>query len=235
MDHLGCCVLEPIDLSWIPRQELLERIEVVGVDALDEVRAEGKGGVLFLNHLGSPAAVIGGLGARGYDLAIAGNAINYADANGMYRLDRLEGLIQRMFRSVNVERVLLGEELPRKMSSVLSRNGFFAMFIDFPVEEKHNVAFPFGGCLMDAHIGPALLALRHRVPVLMATTYRTGENRHRLEITRLPLPSPELRLQKGAEELLRSALDEMLKSVRRHPAQWWPWDVVRLSPYPDSP
>jgi len=234
IDHLGRCVLEPIDLSWMPRSELLERIEVSGCEVLDEVRAEGKGGVLFLNHLGNPAIAVGALGPRGYDVAIAGNAINYADEKGMYRLDRLEGLIQRMFRSVNVERVLLGDDLPAKMRRVLARNGFFGMFVDFPVEEKHNVAVPFGGCFMEAHVGPALLALRHRVPVLMVTSHRCGENRHRLEITRLPLPAPELRLQKAAEELLRSALGQMLNSVRHHPDQWWPWDVVRLSPPPSE-
>lgn len=235
VDHLGRSLFESIDLGWAPFPELLDRIEVVGSDVLDEVRAEGRGGVLFLNHIGTPGAAAAALGPRGYDLAMVGNAVNYADANGMYRLDRLEGFIQRMFRRVNVERVLLGEDLPAKMARVLARNGFFAMFIDFPVEEKHNVSVPFGRRMMEAHIGPALLALRHRVPVLMVTTWRTGQNRHRLEVTRLPLPSPELRLRAAAEELLRSAMEQMLNSVRRHPDQWWPWDVVRLSSLPSEP
>ncbi|BCU76036.1 hypothetical protein [Luteolibacter sp. LG18] len=230
--HLGRSVFEPIDLTWMPKPELLERIELVGGDVLEKVRAEGRGAVLFLNHLGSPGAVVASLGPRGYDVAIAGNAINYADANGMYRLDRMEGLIQRMFRGVSVERVLLGDDLPAKMARVLARNGFFGMFIDFPVEEKHTVPLPFGGCRMDVHIGPALLALRHRVPVLSLTAVRTGENRHRIVVSRLPLPAPGLRLQKAAEVLLQTALEEMLLVVRSQPEQWWPWDVVRLSPNP---
>jgi lauroyl/myristoyl acyltransferase len=103
------------------------------------------------------------------------------------------------------------------------------MFIDYPVVRKHNRLLPFGGATLKVNLGPALLALRHEVPVLCVDCIRTGDNRHRVVVhPRLPRPEAEDR-EAAAAEMTRHALCLLARGVRAHPDQWWPWDWAEIS------
>ena len=227
--HLGWCVLEPVYFYWMSDDELRARVELEGEEHLRAVLDRGRGAVLFINHLGNPGAIVAGFGMRGYDLTIAGNRIVATIAGEEIALDRFESVVQRMFRRGRVERALLGERLPQRFVATLARNGAFAMFIDFPVVQKHCRAVAFGDATLTANLGPAILALRQRAEVLPVTCRRIGRNRHRL-IIHPPLRVPEdTGLEQGATALIQQAMDVLLLELRAHPDQWWPWDWAPLS------
>jgi len=228
--HLGGCVLEPIYFFWMPDAELRQRVSVEGEEHLRAALAAGRGAVLFLNHLGNPGAIVAGLGLRGHDLTIAGNRIVATIAGEEVALDSVEEIVQRMFRRGGVQRALLGERLPQRMAATLGRNGLFAMFVDFPVVQKHNHSVAFGNASMKLNLGPAILALRHRTPVLCVTCRRVGMNQHHLRI-HPPLEAPAVDgVGRAAASLLQQATDLLSESVRECPEQWWPWDWAQISP-----
>jgi lauroyl/myristoyl acyltransferase len=229
LDHLGRCIFEGFHLTWLSDDTLRERIEVIGEEHLREALAGGKGAVLFLNHLGNPGALVASFGLSGYPTAFAGNRIELGADGRMHCLDRVEALVQRMYRRGRVERVLLGEGLPRRMAEILKGNGLFGLFMDYPVVWKNLVQIPFGGCDIKLNLGPAILALRHRVPVLAVTVLRTGLNHHRVIIT--PIKAAEgSRGTAAATSLMTAAIGQLLTQLRPFPEQWWPWDYAPFTP-----
>lgn len=231
-DHFGRCIFEGFHLTWLKDEVILDRVELVGEEHVKQALAGGKGAVLFLNHLGTPGALVAGFGIRNYLTAFAGNRIETDVAGKMRPLTRIEALVQRMFRRGRVERVLLGESLPKRMSEVLRANGLFGMFVDYPVVWKNLRPIPFDRCQVTLNLGPAILALRHRVPVLAVTAVRTGLNRHRIFIDPISAP-PDTRGVEAAAELMTAAIAKMLPHLREHPDQWWPWDHAPFTPHPD--
>src|SRR6185369_6521548 len=73
--HLGRNVIEPFYFYHLPDDKLVARVNITGQEHLGRALDQGRGGILFLNHLGNPGAIVAGLGLRGYDLTIAGNAM----------------------------------------------------------------------------------------------------------------------------------------------------------------
>lgn len=226
--HLSRNIAEPVYFFHLPDDKLVARVSLEGAEHLKQALASGRGAVLFLNHLGNPGAIVAGLGLRGYDLTIAGNPMIATVGNESIALDYLERIVQRMFARGHVRRALLGDRLPQRVAETLSRNGLFAMFIDFPVGRKHNQSVAFGAARMNVNLGPAILALRHRVPVLPVTCIRAGPKLHRL-VVHPPLEIPAGSINTAAAQLLQSALARLLPDLREHPEQWWPWDWAPIS------
>ena len=212
--------------------EIVARVGIEGEEHLRAALDRGNGAILFLNHLGSPGAIIGGLGLRGYDLTIAGNRLEATVLGVRVTLRYAEAEAQRLFRRGRVQRALLGENLPRRAAETLDRNGCFAMFIDFPVVQKHNRRVALGSATMNVNLGPALLALRHDAPVLCVDCVRTGENRHRLVI-HPPLDRPAGDRQEAAAGMIAAAVESLAKGLRVLPEQWWPWDWADIVPRAD--
>jgi len=228
--HFGRCLFESFHLTWMNDTEVIDRVELVGEEHLTQALAGGRGAVLLLNHLGCTGALVAAFGMRGYPTAYSGNRIEVGTAGRMWCLDGIEALVQRMYRRVRVERVLLGEDLPKRMTAILKQNGLFGLFMDHPVVWKSLQPIPFERCNLTLNLGPAILALRHRVPVLAVTALRTGLNHHRVTIKPLEVPAGA-RGTDAAAGLIEAAISQMLIQLRDHPDQWWPWEHAPLTPF----
>jgi len=229
LGHLGATPLECFKLYAGGFEGLTGRLEVSGLEHLQAVRAQGRGAVLFLNHLGNPAGIVAALGQAGVPLTIAGNRIDITLGGRNLPLVRVERLVQRMCERAGVGRALLGERLPARLAETLAANGVFGMFIDFPVGRKRLVAVPFGKARIELSPGPAVLALRQGAPVLTASCRRVGANRHRVRIDP-PLEPPEGAAEGRARELLARAIGRLAVDLASAPEQWWPWDFAPLHP-----
>lgn len=228
--HVGLTVLDLVRVPSRSNSYLLERIHLDGEEHLHNALAKGRGAVLFINHVGSPIAIGAGLGMRGYDLTMVGNSLDIVIGDETITLPLLERLLRRICRRGDVKRALLGDRLPQVMSAALARNGLFAMFVDFPVVQKHNVWLPFGAARMRVNVGPALLALRQRSPILFVSTYRDGPDRHVIRLAPLSAGSEQSdSVREGATALTASALRALEAEIRQHPAQWWFWSGAHFA------
>ena len=189
---------------------------VVGLQA---ALKSGRGVMLFINHLGNMACIVGGLAIRGYDVTLAGNRI---------WIPFIERKLERIHKRVGAKRVHLGGQLASTASRVFRRNGIFATFIDFSVTLKHNAWLEFGHAEMSVSLAPAILAIRNNVDVICASCIRMGGNSHRV-IIHPPLTAPksgELLTDAGA--LMQDAMRLLHADMLRQPEQWWSWDKVHL-------
>ncbi len=228
--HVGRTIVEAVSYHDQSDEELLERMAIEGEEHLRAALARGRGAILFLHHLGNPGAIVGGLGLRGYDLTIAGNRIDFGVGDIIVPLDRIESTVQRLFARGRVRRALLGEDLPRVVAATLLRNGVFAMFVDFPVVQKHSHWVRFGAARMSVNLGPALLALRRRAEVLCVTCARIGDNRHVLRIHEpLAAPAADASRREAAVEMIAGAMRTLSDQLGAHAAQWWPWDRAEIA------
>ncbi|HMD14346.1 MAG TPA: hypothetical protein VKI62_06965, partial [Bacteroidota bacterium] len=133
-----------------------------------------------------------------------------------------------LHKRMNAKRALIGKGLPESVAQIFRRNGIFSTFIDFSVIPKHTKWMPFGQSEMAVNLGPAIIALRHHVPVVCVSSFRTAENSHRV-IIHPPISQelgPDIHL--NATDLLSRALEIVETDLAEHPEQWWPWNYARL-------
>ncbi len=230
LNHVGLTIVEMVRFYGMRHDELMDRITLDGEEHLTRALGAGRGVILFLNHLGDPGTIAAGIGLRGYDFTVAGNGMDIMLGDVTVPLDFIEKLLTKMLANWNVQRCLLGQNLPRKLKETMQRNGIFGMFIDFPVVTKHNRSLPFGEALMKVNLGPALLALRQRADILCVQSVRIGDNRHLLKITPLEVNHNSSAWREAAAELLQRALQPLQVELSHHPGQWWPWSWAPLAP-----
>jgi KDO2-lipid IV(A) lauroyltransferase len=108
----------------------------------------------------------------------------------------------------------------RPALATLRRGGLVAMLIDQrPGRTRATARVPFLGQTAEVDLAPALLAMRARVPLLVAFPLRRGSGRHSIEIARVlrPPAHPKAEWAVGAMVAATEALEQF---VHRNPEQW---------------
>ncbi|EEF61025.1 lysophospholipid acyltransferase family protein [Pedosphaera parvula] len=222
--HVGTTAIESIHFGSMDREELLDRVRLEGEDHLRAALNQGRGVMLFLNHVGNVGCIPAALGPRGYDLSITGNAMPRP---------YLEKKVTKLYEHGGVKRILVGEQLPFKAARIFKRNGIFATFMDYTVVEKLNYWLPFGNAELNTNIGPAILALRNNATILYATCRRLPHRGHCLTIHRPDAFAPTGDTIPDALTVTTSTIDFIARELQLRPEQWWPWDCAQLRPKPN--
>ena len=213
--HVGLTIIESIRFLKMNKEQLCNAVSIEGERYLRKALQSGRGAMLFVNHQGNVGCLIAGLGARGYDVSIAGNAMPLA---------YVEKKVKEMYMHGGVKRVLLGDQLPSRIAQTLQNNAVFGVFIDLTVVRKHNVWVPFGHAQIMINLGPAILAVRNQADVLCVSCMRLPGNRHRL-IIHPPLQRvTAMDTLDEALHLLQEAMNVLSEDIRVRPDQWWAWD-----------
>ena len=215
---LGAGLFELLWLAARPPEALTARFTMAPAcgDALRRGVARGRGVVIATAHTGN------------WDLNACAAAQWIARECGGARLHvvtkRLSWrALDRYWQRLRAERgVVLADALgaAAHVRDALSAGDFTAMLIDQVPERGSGVAVaPFLGAPALHDLGPALLAARARVPLLLVLGHREPDGRHRLELA-AEIDPAELR-GKGAIERATATMASALEAfVRAHPAQW---------------
>lgn len=228
LHHSGLSIVEPLIFYGLTHEQMRDRTTIEGEDHLRAVLDRGRGGILLLNHFGSIPAIAAALGSRGYDVTIAGNALDITIGGTIHPLPDYERFTRRMLEYGGVKRATLGRHLPREIAATLKRNGLMGLFFDVPVARKHNEPFQFGHARMLANLGPAILALRTDADVLCVRSQRLGANRHLISISAPLTMDPTTPRHERASSLMQQALNRLRDDLMSRPEQWWQWDFARL-------
>lgn len=224
----GLSLLEPLIFYGLTHEQMKERTTIKGEDNLRAVLQSGRGGILLLNHFGSIAAIAAALGPRGYDLTIAGSALNLTLGKKTYPLHKPERFACRLLEYGGVKRATLGRDMPRNIAATVKRNGLMGLFIDVSMARKHNEAFAFGRSKILAHLGPAIMALRVDADVLCVSSKRLGKNRHLITISPPLKKVANAPREQAARVLMQKALDGLSTDLLSRPEQWWQWDFAPI-------
>lgn len=135
------------------------------------------------------------------------------------RIRWLDRLWQGLRRRHGVQIATVGKALDLG-GAALRRGEWVAALIDQAPERARGVVrVPFLGEDADVDLAPALLALRARVPLVIAFARRLDEGRHTVDVEAVIEPPAHAR-RAWAEEAMIEATEALERFVRAHPAQW---------------
>lgn len=222
--NIAVVAAEFFDIPRLNRDNIVNRVEVVGLENCEKALKKGKGLLLSSAHFGN------------WELAAAALSLFVRPAFVLYRpLDNafLDDLVFRV-RSSTGNTPLPKKRAMRQMLSILSKNEIICIIIDQNVAWKEGVFVDFfrrPACTTD---GIAQLALRTGAPVIPGFLLRVKDGKYRLiageEIKVVNTGNWDSDVVINTQNFTR-AIEEM---VRAHPDQWlwlhhrWktkPWQV----------
>ena len=185
---------------------------------LDEVMAKGRGAVLLTAHIGHWE--IGGLGLRAMDYPVNVVAIKH---NTTFTNELIN--VMRSRHGINIIEVEESAYGAIELVKALNRNELVAVLGDRPFSERSEVT-TFFQRRVRLPVGPVLLAMAARAPVLPAFSVMEAPGRYR-GIIEAPLDldyGPDRR--QALEHNLRQVAEVFEKYIRRYPDQWYIVDPI---------
>jgi KDO2-lipid IV(A) lauroyltransferase len=171
--HLGREALATFLLGRLSREEILERIEIPGFEALQEAIEAGGGAVLLTPHFGNWEVAGAGLAARGVPLDV----VAQRQRNPLFDADLTETRT-RLGMSV-----ILRGDAPKQVLRSLRRGRAVAIVWDQNVR-RGGIFVEFFGKKASTARGPAIFPLRTGCPVFQGVNRRLEgyPSRYRLEV-----------------------------------------------------
>jgi KDO2-lipid IV(A) lauroyltransferase len=209
-DHLGRNAIELLMLPRLIRRRTLARQVVIeNTSTVDRLRAERRGAILVIAHLGN------------WELT------GLATAHAGYPIRSLARPFENRYinRWLLRTRTLTGQEIIVKygalaaMRGVLRRGEMLVIQADQDAR-REGVVVNFFGRPASTVRSPALLALRHSVPLIPVDVYRDADGVHHVVFTEA-IDAERYRGRTDAVKALTQAFTSRLEEfVRRHPDQW---------------
>lgn len=221
--------LETFRLVREGRQFFLERFECVHAERIDAVLARGKGAIVVVGHLGNWDAAGAWVGARGNLLVTVAEVLRP----------------KRMFDFFADHRARLGMKIfaaergvTAKLAQAVEDGAVVAILGDRDLKGT-GPKVDFFGEQTTLPAGPASVALRTGVPLLVAGVYGvelpSGRRGWQAVISE-PIELPEERGPEALGNLTREVARRLEEFVARHPEEWhvfqpfWPVDRRGDSP-----
>ncbi len=209
-EHFGTCLVENLMLpKLVHGRRLLERTRLERFDILDRQLADGRGCICVIAHLGNWEWAGLAVSLSGYPL----NSVARPVENPW--IDRY----LNRFRALTGQRIIPKYGAVRAMNDVLRRGGMLVILAD--QDARHGGIFiPFFGRPASTIKSPALLALRHRKPIVPVNIWRDREGVHHARFSEPIAPDPGLPHAEAVRSLTERMNARFEEFVREHPTQW---------------
>jgi len=207
-------------------ERALSRVTIDGRKIAEDVLAEGKGMLLVTFHYGCFELMASLLGRETGCRAVG----RESDADGPTAM-----LIQ-MRRELGCDTIQRGD--PREIISTIRAGKPVAFLIDQDTDDVKGVFVPFFGRPAHTPIGPAALAVRMGVPIVIGFISWDGLSRHRIRVLPALRPREDLSRDDQALELTARMTKLGEDAIRERPDHWvWihrRWET-RREDHPDYP
>ena len=225
-ESLGRTTIEAALVPKLGQGGVLELFaEVHGWEHVEAARAAGRGAIVITGHLGNWE--IGGsyVAARGVPI----DGIARGMANPIF-----DGFLTRTRQRLGMRVVHDSEAVRRTPRTLTKENGVVAFVSDQGALGLASTYVPFFGRPAKTPRGPAVFALRLRVPMLFAVAIRRPDGRFALTFEPLALVDTGDR-ERDVETMVADYTRRLEDWVRRHPEQYfWQHRRWRHQP-PDTP
>ncbi len=220
--HLGRGLAELVLLRGRRRGELLERVEVEGLEHIEEASLQSTSGglVMVTAHYGNWELACAKVAAMGIPISVVYRELRQPLLGRM--LLGVRGAGQRFGQQpATLEQIPMGRAGIRFVRA-LEAGRKVLVLLDQDARREEGLFVSFFGRPASTRSGPLALAASRGVPVLPAFVRRSPDGRqHRLKI------HPALQLEPGAsddEEVLRRNVQRVTavieKKIREEPGQW---------------
>jgi Kdo2-lipid IVA lauroyltransferase/acyltransferase len=203
--------LEVLGGALGPRAAPLRRIELRGLEVLQDAAAEGRGVVLVASHLGNWEL----LGAVTAQLGFPHRTVSKRLKNPF-----VSEWIRALRESAGMDVVWAHEGASIDLLERLEAKGLVSVVTD---QDARGAGVParFLGKPVRAHRGAATLALAAECPLVLGTIVRIEDGRrHLVEYDRVEPPSVRGRLEDDVARLTQECLDRLGRKILEHPADY---------------
>jgi len=223
-ENFGAAFIEFLGSLRYTREEIEERVRVVGEENLASARARGKGVFLLSAHFGS------------WELgAVRAGMLGEPIASVVRPLDNplLERELAR--RRTRFGNRLIGKwDAAKEILRDIRHGRTVAILVDQNVLPDEGIFVPFFGRLAATTPSLALLQLKTEAPVVPVFTWPEGNGRYRLEFEE-PILAEQFSSAASREERVRLATAKYMavteRAIRKNPAAWlWMHNRWRTRP-----
>lgn len=169
-EHFGISLMEMLKLANMRRKELLDMVDGKGVEKLLKTAQSGQGMVFVGSHTGNWEF----LGAW---LAYQGLQINVVARENP--IDRVGSILLRIRNRSGLQSIPRDTpDMGKKVIQALKSGAAVGLLIDQDSRRMKGVFADFLGHPAHTPVGPAVLALRYKIPVFYCFTARRQDGRH---------------------------------------------------------
>lgn len=217
--NFGVGLAEFFKAPSLTREQIEQRLTVVGLEHLDAAFREGKGVLLITGHFGNWELMARYLCMRGYPIAVIAR-----DADDKGTTELITTLRERsgykVFPRGSAARAVLKALRANEAVGILPDQNAGDVFVEFFGQKAGSVA------------GPAVFHLRTGAPLVPLFNVRLPGDFHRVEILPPMRFEPTGDAQADYQRVMQALHDVLESYVRRYPDQWlWlhdRWKSTRL-------
>ena len=211
--HLGMMVVNHCLFSRMTAGDILEKVQVVDDDVLRRALAKGKGVILTGAHFGDWEISALAIGAAGFPLSLVMARIHNPYINKMIIKHR-QGMGVKLIssRGISIRDILI--ELKNKncvgllIDQSAGRNG---LLIDFFGRKASTVK------------GPAQIAVKRGVPLLLCTSTPQSNGHHRMIFEEIPTDIEGLEGEAQVLHITQQVTSKIEHYIRQKPEVWFGW------------
>jgi KDO2-lipid IV(A) lauroyltransferase len=195
------------------------KVVMPDVEQLKKVLAQKRGALVVSGHTGTWWMLPTHLVACGYPVTAIFTPVKFP---------RVEKWLLESAARVGLKIAFVGGEASLAVRRAQERNEIIFLTFDVVVSEKRKRAYAFGGAALEVDAGPAILAIRQKLPSVQAKCYQQPDGTNKIsfyEPSEMEL-SPENRQPKDFCSLWVGRLEN---EIRAQPEQWWPWGYAELA------
>lgn len=210
-EHIGIGVIENLFLPRIMRKGNLDKfVKLENFAIFDKLLAEGKGLLVVIAHLGNWEMAGLAVALRGYPIVSVARPMDNP---------YLDKFLNR-FRTSTGQGIIPKRKAITTMSEVLAGNKLLVILADQDAR-GNGVFVDFFGQLASTYRSPALLALRHKTPIVPVNIYRDREGLINCIVTE-PIYSDGIVGERDEKVEKLSALytARLEQFIRERPEQW---------------
>lgn len=219
--HLGREAVAAFRLSGERPEGVVARTEVVGLEALREARAEGRGAILVTGHLGNWEIGGAALAARGIPV----DAVAFRQRNRLFDRDLVENRVRLGMRVIPRGRA------SRAVFHSLAEGRVPGLVADQNAGER-GLFVDFFGVPASTARGPAVFSLRSGAPLFLGVAVALPGRPHRYRVHLEPIPfESHGEVAADVRSLLNAQVAGLERWVREVPEQYF-WQHKRWKTRP---
>jgi KDO2-lipid IV(A) lauroyltransferase len=205
--NFGVALAEFLKAPSMTRDQLEQRVELIGREHLDAAFREGKGVLLLTGHFGNWELMARYLVLLGYPIAVIARPTEDPATTELVTMVR-ERCGYRVYARGNAARAVLKTLRANEAVGILPDQNAGDVFVEFFGQKA--------GCVA----GPAIFHLRTGAPIVPLFNVRLPGDYHRIEILPPMHFEPSGDLQADAQRIMQAWHDLLESYVRRYPDQW---------------
>jgi Kdo2-lipid IVA lauroyltransferase/acyltransferase len=210
LKSMGISIIEFIDLAFMKKEELLERVTIEGEENLQAALAPGKGALLLGAHMSNGDVGIAGMSARGYPMYLISKRFSSQWLDELWF--RIRGRFGTQFIS------------PRNSSydilKALRNKGAVIFVLDQFMGPPLGVRTTFFGRPTGTAVGLALFAERAKAPVIPCFARREKSGRYVVSFGKAIPFEDQGDKNTTLQYMTQKYTDKIEEMVRAYPEQW---------------